>query len=151
MLLLGVVLLIGAYVLLLFFLENLLAENLQSQLGLAEKPEVNLVGNPLNMLAGRFEGGRIAFSNPDLGGVRPDSVTVDLDPFDLDVLGSVTSGWIKSDGPLSGNLEMELPEEEIDRIATSRFWCWLRSFWHWTTVPVGRCVILTAESVLLTC
>src|SRR5919112_1602244 len=37
------------------------------------------------------------------------------------------------------------------RIATSRFWCWLRSFWHWTTIPVGRCVILTAESVLLTC
>src|SRR5438105_4493118 len=26
-----------------------------------------------------------------------------------------------------------------------------RSFWHWTTMPVGRCVIRTAESVLLTC
>ena len=37
------------------------------------------------------------------------------------------------------------------RMATSRFWCWLRSFWHWATMPVGRCVILTAESVLLTC
>ena len=28
---------------------------------------------------------------------------------------------------------------------------WERSFWHCTTIPVGRCVILTAESVLLTC
>ena len=26
-----------------------------------------------------------------------------------------------------------------------------RSFWHWTTMPVGRCVIRTAESVLFTC
>ena len=26
-----------------------------------------------------------------------------------------------------------------------------RSFWHWTTMPVGRWVILTAESVLFTC
>ena len=26
-----------------------------------------------------------------------------------------------------------------------------RSFWHWTTIPVGRCVMRTAESVLLTC
>ena len=37
------------------------------------------------------------------------------------------------------------------RIATARFCCCDRSFWHWTTVPVGRCVIRTAESVLLTC
>ncbi len=26
-----------------------------------------------------------------------------------------------------------------------------RSFWHWTTVPVGLCVMRTAESVLFTC
>jgi hypothetical protein len=26
-----------------------------------------------------------------------------------------------------------------------------RSFWHWTTMPVGLWVIRTAESVLLTC
>jgi hypothetical protein len=26
-----------------------------------------------------------------------------------------------------------------------------RSFWHCTTMPDGRCVIRTAESVLLTC
>ena len=36
-------------------------------------------------------------------------------------------------------------------MALALFWCWLRSFWHDTTMPVGRCVIRTAESVTLTC
>ena len=36
-------------------------------------------------------------------------------------------------------------------MARARFWCWLRSFWQLTTMPVGRCVMRTAESVLLTC
>ena len=31
------------------------------------------------------------------------------------------------------------------------FWCWKRSFWLWTMMPVGRCVRRTAESVSLTC
>ena len=36
------------------------------------------------------------------------------------------------------------------RIACSRFCSWLFSFWQETTIPVGRCVIRTAESVVLT-
>ena len=36
-------------------------------------------------------------------------------------------------------------------MARSLFWCWLRSFWHDTTTPVGRWVMRTAESVTLTC
>ena len=36
------------------------------------------------------------------------------------------------------------------RIADSLFWSWLFSFWQLTTVPVGRWVIRTAESVVLT-
>ena len=35
-------------------------------------------------------------------------------------------------------------------IAMALFWIWLRSFWHVTTVPVGICVMRTAESVVLT-
>src|SRR5271163_3413757 len=35
-------------------------------------------------------------------------------------------------------------------IAHSRFLCWLRSFWHWTTVFVGKWVMRTADSTLLT-
>jgi hypothetical protein len=54
-----------------------------------------------------------------LGGARPDEETVNLDPFDLHVLGSVTSGRIKSEEPLSGSLGAELPEEEVAKIAVS--------------------------------
>src|SRR3970282_1572038 len=36
-------------------------------------------------------------------------------------------------------------------IARARFLCCERSSWHSTTVPVGRCVMRMAESVLLTC
>ena len=35
-------------------------------------------------------------------------------------------------------------------MAVARFWIWLRSFWQETTIPVGRWVIRTAESVVLT-
>src|SRR3989454_392801 len=35
--------------------------------------------------------------------------------------------------------------------AVALFLNWLRSFWHCTTILVGRCVIRTAEDVLLTC
>ena len=35
--------------------------------------------------------------------------------------------------------------------ALARFLCWERESWHSTTIPVGRCVIRIAESVLLTC
>ena len=36
-------------------------------------------------------------------------------------------------------------------MAFSRFWNWLRSAWHSTTVPVGLWMRRTAEEVLLTC
>ena len=36
------------------------------------------------------------------------------------------------------------------RIACSRFCSWDFSFWQETTMPVGRCVMRTAESVVLT-
>src|SRR3546814_1065282 len=35
-------------------------------------------------------------------------------------------------------------------LAAARFWIWLFSFCIDTTVPVGRCVMRTAESVVLT-
>ena len=36
------------------------------------------------------------------------------------------------------------------RIADSLFCSWLFSFWQLATMPVGTCVIRTAESVVLT-
>lgn len=70
-----------------------------------------------SVLLGEFEEGEVTLTNPELGGVRPDEVTVDLEPFDLDVLGSVASGRIESERPLSGALRVELSEEEITRLA----------------------------------
>jgi hypothetical protein len=110
----GAVLLAVAYALLLPpFLENLVAQELQSQFRLAERPEVDLQSSPSNRFAGRFDGGRVALADPELGGVRLDEMTVDLDPFDLDVFGRVASGRIKSQQPLSGDLRAQLSEEEL--------------------------------------
>ena len=100
------------------FLEDLVAQELQSQFRLAERPDVDLRSSPANRFAGRFDGGRVALADPGLGGVRFDEITVDLDPFDLDVFGSVTSGRIKSQQPLSGDLRAQLSEEEVARVAT---------------------------------
>jgi LmeA-like phospholipid-binding len=117
----GAILLIGAYALLLpSFLGSLVAQELQGQLRLTEKPRVNLEGRWPGVLTGRFEGGRIALADPELGGVaRFDELSVDLEPFDLDVLGGVTGGRIKSEESLSGDLGAALSEEEVARVATT--------------------------------
>lgn len=94
---------------------------MQSRLGLAEAPEVDLTGGaPLEVLTGEFEEGRITFKNPELvDGVRPDETTIDLGPFDIDVLGSVRSGRLKSEEPISGRLRVELSEEEVASITAT--------------------------------
>ena len=114
------VVIIGIYTFVPYLLEGLVARNLRDGLGLAEAPEVNLVSDPApNVILGRFEEGEITLTDPELGGVRPDQVTVDLEPFDLDVPGSVASGRIQSEGPLSGALRVELSEEEVGRLVNS--------------------------------
>lgn len=114
----GTVVAIGIYTLVPFLLEGLVARELRDGLGLAEAPEVNLVSDPASsVLLGRFEEGEVILTDPELGGVRPDEVTVDLEPFDLDVSGSVASGRIASEEPLSGALRVELSEEEVTRLA----------------------------------
>ena len=119
-LLLCAVVLISTYTFLPPLLENLVARDLQNRLGLSERPGVDLVSDPPpNMLLGRFEKGRVTITNPELGGVRPDKATVELGPFDLDVLGSLASGRIGGEGPLSGMLRVELSEEEVTRLASS--------------------------------
>ena len=98
----------------------MLARDLQGRLGLADAPEVDLRSDPPpNMLLGRFDGGKVAFAPPEIGGVRPDEVMMDLEPFSLDVLGSVASRRLESHGPLSGLLRVELSEEEVASILAS--------------------------------
>lgn len=74
--------------------------SVQETLGLSE---VDLTSAPApNIFLGKFEEGQ-----------------VDLVPFDLDVLGSLASGRVRSEGPLSGTLRAELSEEEVAGIAVS--------------------------------
>ncbi len=111
---------ISVYTLLPSLLEGLVARNLRDGLGLSEAPEVNLVSDPASrVLLGRVEEGEITLTNPELGGVRPDEVKIYLEPFDLDVRGSVASGRIESEGPLSGTLRAELSEGEVVRLANA--------------------------------
>ena len=51
--------------------------------------------------------------------MRPDEVKIYLEPLDLDVPASVTSGRIESEGPLSGTLRAELSEGEIAGLANA--------------------------------
>lgn len=112
------VVLVGVYTFVPLLLEGLVAWNLQSRLGLAETPEVNLVSDPApSVLLGRFEEGEVTLVDPEFGGVRPDEVTIDLEPFDLDMSGSAASGRIESEEPLSGALRVELSEREVSRLA----------------------------------
>jgi hypothetical protein len=49
-------------------------------------------------------------------------------------------------------LHLQIEEARLQHlIAESRLRCCDRSFWHDTTMPVGRCVMRIAESVTLTC
>src|SRR5215208_3485849 len=49
--------------------------------------------------------GRMFLTDTLLGGVSPEEATVDLGPFDLDMLGSLASGRVRGAGPLSGPLQ----------------------------------------------
>lgn len=121
LLLVGAVALIGCYTFLPPMLERMVAGNLQRSMGLAAEPGVRLVSDPPpRMLAGKFARGEIEMKGEDLGGIKPERVTVDLAPFDVDVMESATSGSVKIREPLSGTLRVELSEEQVEKIARER-------------------------------
>lgn len=118
LILVAVALLVAVYVFLPSLLERSAARGIQEGLRLESTPEVELDrGSPAERLVGRFSGGRISLGATDLGGVRAERVTVNLDPFDLDVLGSIMGGALRSEAPLSGMLRAEVPEGEVSRLA----------------------------------
>ena len=98
--------------------ERTAAGRIQDRLGLEEKPGVELESDsPLSMLAGEFSGGHISIEDAQFGGVRAESASIDLDPFDVSVLDSASSGVLRSEEPLSGTLRVDIPEEEVGRLA----------------------------------
>ena len=113
-----VVFLIGPYTFLPSLIEYAVATDVQNRLGIEKRPEVKLRSDPpLAMLKGEFSGGRVAMRNVDLGGVRAEKASIDLDPFDIDVWDTMKSGRVVDRQPLSGALKIEVPEEEIASLA----------------------------------
>ena len=113
-----VIFLVGPYTFLPSLIEYAVATDVQNRLGIEKQPEVRLRSDPaLAMLKGEFSGGRIAMRNVDLGGVRAEKASIDLDPFDVDVWDTMKTGRVVDRQPLSGALEIEVSEGEISRLA----------------------------------
>jgi hypothetical protein len=113
-----VIFLIGPYTFLPSLIEYVVATDVQNRLGIEKQPEVRLRSDPpLAMLKGEFSGGRIAMRKVDLGGVRAEKASIDLDPFDIDVWDTMKNGRVVDSEPLSGALEIEVSEDEIARLA----------------------------------
>ena len=99
-------------------LENLVARNVQDRLGLAEQPAVELDSDPQwEMLRGELSGGKVSVGETDLGRVRAEDVSMDLDPFSVDMWESVQSRTAVAQGPVSGQVRLTVSEEEVSRLA----------------------------------
>ncbi|MGI9050328.1 MAG: LmeA family phospholipid-binding protein [Rubrobacteraceae bacterium] len=121
LLLLVVVVLIGTYTFIPPVLNNTLERDLQSRLNLQNRPDVKLKSSPPpEMLVGKFSRGVVDLKYPRFGGVRPEKVTLVLDPFNVKVLESLTNGAFETRKQLSGDLRVALSEKEVQRIAKSR-------------------------------
>jgi LmeA-like phospholipid-binding len=92
-------------------LESVTARLLQDQLGLQETPEVEIESSPAPMMyAGSFSKALVSVKGIELGGVKTENVAMEFDPFDLNLLESVTSGAVSTEQPLSGKLSVALSE-----------------------------------------
>lgn len=118
--LLALVLLVGSYTFLPAILENIVARNLENNLGLSRTPEVSLSTDPAyEMLAGRFDSGQVRLNEPEFAGVRPERVRMDLDGFELNLAQSAREGGLRVKGHLSGDIRVVLSEGELERIANA--------------------------------
>ncbi|HEX5975397.1 MAG TPA: DUF2993 domain-containing protein [Rubrobacteraceae bacterium] len=94
---------------------------LQSQLGLEQTPAVELDSSPPPvMYAGSFSKALISVEGLKLAGVKTQNATVELDPFDVNLLDSATSGTLSTAGPVNGTLHLELSEDGALRLAQNR-------------------------------
>ena len=76
---------------------SLVGRILQDQLGLQKTPQVEVESSPgLLMYAGSFSEARISVKGYELGGIPTKYVALDLDPFNLNLLESVTNRFAAS-------------------------------------------------------
>jgi LmeA-like phospholipid-binding len=116
-----VVVFIGPYTFLPALLEYAVATDVQTRLGLEKQPQVTLKSDPpLAMLEGEFSGGHIAMKKGHLGRVRVEKANINLDPFDIDVWDTMKDGRVIDREPLSGDLRLEVSEDELSRLAKAR-------------------------------
>lgn len=114
----GVVAVLGSYTFLPPVFEGMMGRGIQDRLELESAPAANLESNPApGILAGEFSQGKVVLEEPDFAGVRAERVAMDLEPFGVDMLGTILAGQIRPDEPLSGKLRVELPEREVERAA----------------------------------
>lgn len=99
-------------------LQNLVAQDVQDRLGLAERPGVELNSDPQwKMLQGEFSGGRISIGETDLGGVHAKSAGIDLDPFTMNWAETLKNRMPVSPEPVAGRARLEVSEGEVSRLA----------------------------------
>jgi hypothetical protein len=113
-----VVFLVGPFTFLPSLLEYAVARDVKTRLGIEKQPNVELKSDPsLRMLAGEFSGGRIIMKNTDLGNVTATRARIDLDPFDINVWATIRKGHVVDREPLSGDVQVDVPEREVSRLA----------------------------------
>jgi hypothetical protein len=118
--LVAAVLVIGAYTFIPALIEGMVARNLKSNLGLSRTPEVSLSSEPsYEILAGRFDSGKVVLKEPEFAGVRPERVRMNLDGFKVNVIQSLRDDTLSTAKPLSGDIRVVLSEGELERIAKS--------------------------------
>jgi hypothetical protein len=99
-------------------LESATARLLQDQLGLEEAPEVEIESTPAPMMyAGSFSKALVSAKGIMIAGVKTSNVIMDLDPFNLNIMESATSGEVSTEQPLSGKLSVALSEDNVSRLA----------------------------------
>jgi LmeA-like phospholipid-binding len=108
-LLVAVLIALAPYTFLPGMVESAISNTLQDRVGLANPPEVELGSSPpLMMYAGSFSEARISVKGYELGGIPTKYVALELDPFNLNLLESVTNRTVSTAEPLSGRLQIKL-------------------------------------------
>ena len=116
-LIVAAVVVIFSYLFLPILLERAVSAQLQEQFGLESAPTVDLRGELSPSAPGSFSGGRIEMRGAEFDGVRTSETVIELDPFELDLAGSVAAGGLRSEEPVSGALRTGLSEAEVSRLA----------------------------------
>ena len=99
-------------------LESMVARTVQDQVALARPPEVELGSDPPpTMYFGSFSTARIAVRGYEISGLETEYVALELDPFDLNLLQSVTTRTVSTAQPLSGDLQIKVSEQSALRLS----------------------------------